>query len=75
MATLTATLALTSTDATSESLGLTVTDALSTTNPAISVARQTIATSGQTNILTTSSCRSRGNSKYCSLCFGVWVLD
>ena len=54
MATLTATLALTSTDATSESLGLTVTDALSTTNPAISVARQSVATTGQFDILTTS---------------------
>ena len=53
MATLTATLALTSTDATSESLGLTVTDALSTTNPAISIARQSVATTGQFDILTT----------------------
>ena len=54
MATLTSTLALTSTDATSESLGLTVTDSLSTTDPAISIARASVATSGQFNILTTS---------------------
>jgi len=54
MATLTATLALTSTDATSESLGLTVTDALSTTDPAISIARQSVDTTGQFDILTTS---------------------
>jgi hypothetical protein len=55
MATLTATLALSSANATSESLGLTVTDVLSTTNPAISVARETVATTGQFNILTTAN--------------------
>ena len=55
MATLTATLALTSAGATSESLGLTITDVLSTTNPTISVARATVETTGQFNILTTAN--------------------
>lgn len=54
MATLTSTLALTSTDATTESLSLSVTDALTTTDPAISIARKSVATTGEFNILTTS---------------------
>jgi len=52
MATLTPTLTLTSTDATSDSLSISVTDSLTTANPAVNVARQSVATSGQFNILT-----------------------
>ena len=52
MATLTPTLTLTSTDASSDSLALSVTDSLTVGNPAVSVARQEVSTSGQFNILT-----------------------
>ena len=44
MATLTPTLTLTSTDATSETLNLEVTDSLTVTVPAIGISRQTITT-------------------------------
>ena len=53
MATLTPTLTLTSTDAASDSLSITVTDSLTVGNPAVNVARQEVATTGQFNILTT----------------------
>ena len=55
MATLTPTLTLVSTDATADALSISVTDSLTITNPAINVARQSVATSGQFNILTTSN--------------------
>tara|TARA_R100001463_G_scaffold74595_1_gene128622 strand:- start:426 stop:788 length:363 start_codon:yes stop_codon:yes gene_type:complete len=45
MATLTPTLTLTSTDATSDSLSLSVTDALTVTDPSIGISRLTITTS------------------------------
>ena len=53
MATLTPTLTLTSTDASSDSLSVTVTGSLSVEAPSVNVARQSVATSGQFNILTT----------------------
>jgi subtilase family serine protease len=52
MATLTPTLTLTSTDASSDSLSVTVTDSLTVGAPSVNVARQSVATSGQFNILT-----------------------
>ena len=52
MATLTPTLTLASTDATSDPLNFTVTDSLTVGEPAISLARQSVATTGQFNILT-----------------------
>tara|TARA_R110002167_G_scaffold1337_1_gene5920 strand:- start:11374 stop:11736 length:363 start_codon:yes stop_codon:yes gene_type:complete len=51
MATLTATLALTSTDATSESLALTVTDALTIGAPITGVSRLTITTADNQEIV------------------------
>jgi hypothetical protein len=55
MATLTTTLSLASTDATSDRLSVSVTDALTITNPAINLARLSIATDAATNILTTAN--------------------
>jgi hypothetical protein len=52
MATLTPTLTLTSTDASSDSLSFTLTDSLSVEAPSINVARQSVATTGQFNVLT-----------------------
>ena len=52
MATLTTTLTLSSTDATSDRLNLSVSDSLTTANPAINLARVSVATSAATNILT-----------------------
>ena len=54
MATLTPTLTLTSSDATGDSLSLSVTDTLTTTIPAINTAQVSIATASATEILTTS---------------------
>ena len=54
MATLTTTLTLSSTDATSDRLNLSVSDSLTTGNPAINLARISIATGAATNILTSS---------------------
>jgi len=51
MATLNATLSLTSSDATSDRLSVTVTDALTTTNPAINIARASVTTTGANNII------------------------
>ena len=51
MATLTATLALTSADATSESLALTVTDALTIGAPIVSMSRLTITTADDQEIV------------------------
>jgi len=53
MATLTPSLTLTSTNATTDGLSFTVTDSLNVGEPAINVARASIATTGQFNILTT----------------------
>jgi len=55
MATLTTSLTLSTTDATSDRLNVTVSDALTTTNPAINLARLSIATDAPTNILTTAN--------------------
>lgn len=55
MATLTTSLTLSTTDATSDRLNVTVTDALTTTNPTINLARLSIATDAPTNILTTTN--------------------
>ena len=52
MATLTPTLTLTSTDATADALSLTVTDSLTTAEPAVNMARASILHTGATNILT-----------------------
>ena len=54
MATLTTTLTLSSTDATSDRLNLSVSESLTTGNPAINLARISIATGAATNILTSS---------------------
>jgi hypothetical protein len=53
MATLTPTLTLSSSDATGDSLSLSVTDTLTTTIPAINTAQISIGTASATNILTT----------------------
>lgn len=55
MATLTTTLTLSSTDATSDRLNLSVSDSLTTGNPAVNLARASIGTSSATNILTSSA--------------------
>ena len=52
MATLTPTLTLVSTNASTDALSISVTDSLTVGNPAINVARQEVATTGQFNILT-----------------------
>tara|TARA_R100000329_G_scaffold137280_1_gene118326 strand:- start:425 stop:790 length:366 start_codon:yes stop_codon:yes gene_type:complete len=52
MATLTPTLTLTSTNASTDNLSLSVTDSLTVGNPAVNVARQEVATTGQFNVLT-----------------------
>tara|TARA_B100000963_G_scaffold337270_1_gene333089 strand:- start:15 stop:386 length:372 start_codon:yes stop_codon:yes gene_type:complete len=52
MATLTTTLTLASTDATSDRLNISVSDSLTTANPAVNIARLSIATDAATNILT-----------------------
>ena len=52
MATLTPTLTLASTDTASDTLDFTVTKGLGTTSPSVGVSRQSVATSGQFNILT-----------------------
>ena len=52
MATLTTTLTLSTSDATSDALKITSTDSLTTGNPAINMARVSISTSAATNILT-----------------------
>jgi len=54
MATLNATLSLTSSDATSDRLSVSVTDALTITNPSVNLARLSVATDAPTNILTAS---------------------
>ena len=54
MATLTPTLTLSSSDATGDSLSLSVTDTLTTTIPAINTAQVSIAAGAATEILTTS---------------------
>lgn len=53
MATLTTTLTLTTSDATSDKLSVSATDSLTTTIPAINIARVEVATGAVTNILTT----------------------
>tara|TARA_R110002012_G_scaffold31510_2_gene94329 strand:+ start:537 stop:905 length:369 start_codon:yes stop_codon:yes gene_type:complete len=51
MATLTAKLTLTSSNATSDALNLSVTDTLTTTEPSIPVARTSVTTTGANNII------------------------
>tara|TARA_R110002020_G_scaffold1420_5_gene6447 strand:+ start:143 stop:517 length:375 start_codon:yes stop_codon:yes gene_type:complete len=51
MATLTPTLTLTSTDATSDALSITVTDSLTTANPSINIARASVLHSAETELL------------------------
>ena len=51
MATLTPTLTLTSTDASSDELNITVTDSLTTTNPAINIARASVLHTAETELL------------------------
>jgi len=53
MATVTLRVSLDSTGVSSDALNLTVTDTLNVTNPSISMARVSVATTGQVNILTT----------------------
>ena len=54
MATLTPTITLATDNATSDPLSITMTGTLTTTNPAINIARASILHTGPTNILTTS---------------------
>jgi hypothetical protein len=54
MATLSTTLTLASTDATSDTLKVSAVDTLTVTNPAVNAARASISTSAATNILTAS---------------------
>ena len=54
MGTLNVTITLSSADATADKLNISTNDALSTTNPAINLARVSIATSAATNILAAS---------------------
>ena len=54
MATLNVTITLSSADATADKLNISTNDALSTTNPAINLARVSIGTSAATNILAAS---------------------
>lgn len=51
MATLNVTITLSSADATADKLNISTNDALSTTNPAVNLARVSVATSAATNIL------------------------
>jgi hypothetical protein len=55
MATLTATLQLLSSDVSSDPLSINQTKALTATNPSVDIARQSVATTGQFNILTTAN--------------------
>lgn len=52
MATLNVTITLSSADATTDKLNISTNDALSTTNPAVNLARTSISTGAATNILT-----------------------
>ena len=54
MATLTPTLTLSSTDATADSLSITVTDSLTTTNPAVNIARAAVLHTGETVLIASS---------------------
>ena len=51
MATLKTTLTLSSTDATSDRLNISVSDTLTTTNPAVYIARASVDTTGANNII------------------------
>tara|TARA_R110002012_G_scaffold316819_1_gene532339 strand:+ start:1267 stop:1629 length:363 start_codon:yes stop_codon:yes gene_type:complete len=55
MATLTSTLQLVSSDVSSDPLSINQTKALTVTNPSVDIARQSVATTGQFNILTTAN--------------------
>ena len=55
MATLTSTLQLVSSDVSSDPLSINQTKALTVTNPFVDIARQSVATTGQFNILTTAN--------------------
>ncbi len=55
MATLTATLQLLSSDVSSDPLSINQTKGLTVTNPSVDIARQSVATTGQFNILTTAN--------------------
>tara|TARA_R100001082_G_C4344050_1_gene151463 strand:- start:869 stop:1231 length:363 start_codon:yes stop_codon:yes gene_type:complete len=54
MATLTPTLTLTSTDATADPLSITVTHSLTTTNPAVNIARAAVLHTGETVLIASS---------------------
>ena len=64
MATLTPTLTLTSTDATSDALSLTVTDSLTTANPSINIARASVLHSAPTELLSAAAAVAAGNEIY-----------
>jgi len=55
MATLTSTLQLISSDVSSDALSINQTKGLTVTNPSVDIARQSVATTGQFNILTTAN--------------------
>jgi len=55
MATLTTTLQLISSDVSSDPLSINQTKGLTVTNPSVDIARQSVATTGQFNILTTAN--------------------
>ena len=64
MATLTPTLTLTSTDATGDELNLTVTDSLTTGNPAINIARASILHTAETELLSAAAHSAIANDVY-----------
>ena len=64
MATLTPTLTLTSTDATSDALSITVTDSLTVTNPSINIARASILHTAETELLSAAAHSAIANDVY-----------
>jgi len=64
MATLKPTLTLTSADATSDALSITVTDTLTTTNPSINMARAAVLHTGETELLSAAAHTSAADEVY-----------
>ena len=64
MATLTPTLTLVSTDATSDALSITVTDSLTTGNPSINIARASVLHTAPTELLSAADAVLAGDEVY-----------
>tara|TARA_R110002012_G_scaffold44415_4_gene119108 strand:+ start:327 stop:701 length:375 start_codon:yes stop_codon:yes gene_type:complete len=64
MATLTPTLTLVSTDATSDALSITVTDSLTTGNPSINIARASVLHTAPTELLSAAAATAAGDEVY-----------